>query len=112
MLAGLARAALAVLARDGARDGTGWRFAAGTADGQAFEISCDGPDLPATVPDRTVLPTEIPRQPGWRGSHRLVVAPPLIALDLCWTPGEPLRIMTFSRGDWEDALLALAAGTG
>ena len=47
--------------------------------------------------------------PNWRGTHRLVVAPPLVALDLCWTPGEPLRIMTFSRGDWEEELLAMAA---
>ncbi len=58
-----------------------------------------------------MLPNRIPGDPKWRGSHRLVVAPPLIALDLCWTPGEPLRIMTFSRGDWEDELLAMAGRT-
>ena len=112
MLTSLAGAALAILARDGERDGAGWRYAGETADGQAFAISCDGPDLPAAVPDETVLPSEIPGDPLWRGTHRLVVAPPLVALDLCWTPGEPLRIMTFSRGDWEDALLALAGGSG
>ena len=108
MLRALAEAALAVLARDGERDGPGWRFGTGTPDGQAFEIICQGPDLPATIPGETVLPTAIPKDPGWRGTYRLTVAPPLIAFDICWTPGEPLRIMTFSRGDWEDELLALA----
>lgn len=108
MLIALAEAALAALARHGERDATGWRFATRTGDGQAFEIRCDGPDLPATVPDETILPTAIPGDAGWRGTHRLTVAPPLVAFDICWTPGEPLRIMTFSRGDWEDELLALA----
>ena len=108
MLTALAEAALGVLARDGERDKAGWRFATETPDGQDFEIGCAGPDLPARIPAETILATEIPKDPGWRGSHRLTVAPPLIALDICWTPGAPLRIMTLSRGDWEDALLALA----
>ena len=108
MLTALAEAALAVLARHGERAAAGWRFETETRDGQAFEIACAGPDLPASIPAETVLPTEIPKDPGWRGSHRLTVAPPLVAFDICWTPGAPLRIMTFSRGDWEDALLALA----
>lgn len=108
MLTALAEAALSALARDGERDGAGWRHRSETGDGQAFDISCEGPDLPATIPADTVVPSEIPKDPDWRGTHRLTVAPPLIALDLCWTPGEPLRIMTFSRGDWEDELLAMA----
>ena len=111
MLTALAEAALAVLARDGEPDGAGWRYRTETGAGQAFDIGCDGPDLPAAIPAETVLPSVIPRDPKWRGTYRLVVAPPLVALDLCWTPGEPLRIMTFSRGDWEDALLAMA-GSG
>ena len=108
MLTALAEAALAVLARDGERDGAGWRFETRTPDGQAFGIGCEGPDLPASIPAETILPTAIPTDPGWRGAYRLTVAPPLVAFDICWTPGAPLRIMTFSRGDWEDALLALA----
>lgn len=109
MLTALAGAALRVLARNGDRSKTGWRFAGRTREGHAFEIRCDGPDLPSAIPAETVLPSEIPADPKWRGAYRLAVAPPLIALDLCWTPGEPLRIMTFSRGDWEDELLAAAA---
>ena len=108
MLTALAEAALAVLAREGERDGTGWRLGTETREGQAFEIRCDGPGLPATIPAETILSADIPKDPKWRGTHRLVVAPPLIAFDLCWTPDQPLRIMTFSRGDWEDELLALA----
>ncbi|MDE0436611.1 MAG: hypothetical protein OXH92_21655 [Bryobacterales bacterium] len=110
MLTALAGAALAVLAREGEPDGTGWRYRTETGDGRAFDIGCDGPDLPAAVPAETIVPSAIPQDPKWRGAYRLTVAPPLIALDLCWTPGEPLRIMTFSRGDWEDALLAMARG--
>ncbi len=114
MLAALAEAALGVLARDGATADRGggqpvWRFDTETGGGMAFEIRCSGPDLPATIPDETILAANIPKDPKWRGAYRLTVAPPLLALDICWTPGEPLRIMTFSRGDWEDELLALAA---
>ncbi len=108
MLAALAEAALAVLARDGEPGEAGWRMRTETQDGQPFEIRCDGPDLPSAVPAETILPSDIPKDPKWRGTHRLTVAPPLVAFDICWTPGAPLRIMTFSRGDWEGALLALA----
>ncbi len=97
-----------MLAREGERDGTGWRYRTQTREGQAFDISCDAPDLPSTIPHETILSADIPKDPNWRGTHRLIVAPPLIAFDICWTPGEPLRIMTFSRGDWEDELLAMA----
>ena len=55
-----------------------------------------------------VSPAEIPKQRPWVGAYRLVVAAPIIAFDIYWRGDEPLRIMTFSRGDWEDELLALA----
>jgi hypothetical protein len=55
-----------------------------------------------------VFPADIPKDPDWQGRYRLVVAPPLVALDISWTPGEPLRIMYFSRGDWEAQLMRLA----
>ena len=97
--------------RDGKSDQTSWLFHAGMPDGAAWEIRCTGPDLPRTVPSRTVAPADIAKDPGWRGLYRLVVAASLIVLDLCWRPDEPLRIMTFSRGDWEDALIAMAAGS-
>lgn len=112
----LAEAALAVLAHRGERtpmaDPAGhflWRFETQTPQGTRFEIRLHGPDLPVTIPAHTVFPADIPKDPRWRGTHRLVVAPPLIAFDLCWRPEEPLRIMTFSRGDWEDQLTELAS---
>ena len=115
-LKALAEAALTVLARDGARgedapsgDST-WRFDTETPEGMAFEIRCTGPDLPATVPDDTAFPADIPKDPKWKGTHRLIVAPPLVAFDICWRADEPLRIMTFSRGDWEAQLTDLAKG--
>lgn len=106
---------MAVLAQEGQRaDGEQaglavWRFLGRTPDGMKFEIRCTGPGLPSTVPGETISPADIPKDPQWRGSYRLVVEPPLIALDLCWRAGEPLRIMTFSRGDWEALLRDLAA---
>lgn len=110
----LAEAALRVLARDGTRvDGAEdsnrgtWRFDTQTPMGTRFEIHCTGPDLPAAVPAETVFPADIPKEPDWQGRYRLIVAPPLVAFDISWTPGEPLRIMYFSRGDWENQLMRL-----
>jgi hypothetical protein len=114
-LTALADAALRVLARQGTRvaDGPGtsrniWTFEARTPEGTKFEIRCAGPDLPDAIPAQTVFPADIPKDPDWQGRYRLIVAPPLVALDISWTPGEPLRIMYFSRGDWEDQLLRIA----
>lgn len=107
----LAEAALAVLAREGAHRNNGdiWEARVEGSDGLVLDISCRGPDLPATVPDRIAPPELIPTERPWTGTHRLVVTAPLIVFDLYWTPDQPLRIMTFSRGDWEAALLAVAA---
>lgn len=111
----LAVAALHVVARDGTRiaDGQGasrdvWSFKTMTPEGMKFEIRCAGPDLPDAIPAETVFPADIPKDPDWQGRYRLVVAPPLVALDISWNPGEPLRIMYFSRGDWEAQLMQLA----
>ncbi len=111
----LAEAALALAAQEGTVSDDGenpgdktWKVAMTTPKGVAFEVSCCGPDLPASVPSMTVSPAEIPKQRPWVGAYRLVVAAPIIAFDIYWRGDEPLRIMTFSRGDWEDELLALA----
>lgn len=69
-----------------------------------------GPDLPATIPAETIHPTEIPKDRVWVGAYRLTVAAPLVALDLSWSPDAPMRIFYFSRGDWESAVMGLAAG--
>ena len=111
----LAEAALRVLARAGERtEGENgesvWRFKHALPTGTKFEISLRGPELPATVPMFTAAPSEIPKDPKWRGDYRLMVAPPLVALDLAWQLEAPLRIFVFSRGDWEEFLLNLAAG--
>ena len=107
----MAESALAVLARLGERTDIGssgdavWQYRSSTPEGKTFEIRCSGPDLPATVPDETVLPADIPKDPKWRGIYRLVVVPPLVTLDIAWRPESPLRILTFSRGDWEKYLI-------
>jgi len=111
----LGEAALRVLARNGARavdeadsDCGTWRFETRTPNEMRFEIRCTGPDLPATLPAELAFPADIPKEPHWQGRYRLVVAPPLVVFDVSWTPGEPLRIMNFSRGEWEAQLLRLA----
>jgi hypothetical protein len=40
----------------------------------------------------------------WIATCRLKVHAPLIVLDLAWRGGNPLCIMTFSRGTWETGL--------
>ncbi len=112
----LAEAALALLARDGAPSEGGpnpgdktWKTTTTSAGGVVFEVSCSGPDLPAAVPDEAAHPADIPKQRPWLGSYRLVVAAPNVAFDIYWRADAPLRIMTFSRGDWEAGLLELAS---
>ena len=111
----LAETALAVLKRDGAKSEGGanpgdstWRLATSTPEGVAFDISCTGPDLPTAVPAETAHPTIIPAERQWTGVYRLAVGAPLVALDIYWREDAPLRIMSFSRGDWEDGLRVMA----
>lgn len=104
----LARAALAILARDAERSGDAWRVTRKGPDGVPIEISCTGPDLPRDVPEEVATPGLIAAGRPWAGACRLTVTAPLIVFDLSWTPGEPMRVMGFSRGDWERDLLALA----
>ena len=111
-LSQIAQAALAVLAENGARrvdiDGGRWQARLEGPGGIAFDILCTGPDLPATVPAAVAPPDLIVSQRPWVGANRMVVTAPLIVFDLAWNTDEPVRIMTFSRGDWEADLLALA----
>ncbi len=114
----LAAAALALLSEKGTSVAGGrlagdltWHFSAETPDGHAFEIRFTGSELPRSVASRTILPSDIPGNPHWQGTFHLAVAPPNIALELAWSPGEPLRILNFSRGDWENQLLEMAAAS-
>ena len=109
-LAALAEAALALLARDGGGSPEGgWAAEATGPDGVVLTLASTGPDLPSKVPDFTAHPSVIPFERPWVGDYRLTLRAPLIVLDLYWRADDSMRIMTFSRGDWEGALLALAA---
>jgi len=115
VLSELAYAALALIDRYGSSADCGpnpgdktWKLTKTSPDGVVFDVSCSGPDLPASVPDEVAQPADIPKQRPWNGTYRLVVAAPIIAFDVYWRTDAPLRIMTFSRGDWEQGLLALA----
>lgn len=90
----LAKAALAALERAGAHEAA--------VDGDVpIRIRLTGPDIPRDIPAEIASPERVARERPWTGIYRLIVSAPLIVLDLYWRPGEPLRIMTFSRGDWE-----------
>ena len=108
----LAAAALTVLARDGAKtangDGPAWHVRLETPDGLPFDIRFTGPDLPAAIAPSMILPSDIPKDPKWRETYHLSVAPPNVAFEMTWGPGDPLRILNFSRGDWEAQLLEMA----
>jgi hypothetical protein len=121
VLVALAEAALTRLADEGAASpggenagDTSWTIrtdAAGDAnnggnEGFPLDISCSGPDLPTGIPTEVAHPSVIPYERPWVATYRLKVHAPLIVLDLAWQEDVPLRIMTFSRGDWEEALLA------
>ena len=115
VLKDLANAALALIGRDGALADGGpnpgdktWNLTTILPGDVVFDVSCSGPDLPSAVPDEVAQPTDIPKQRPWAGTYRLVVAAPIVAFDIYWRTDAPLRIMTFSRGDWEKGLLALA----
>ena len=75
--------------------------------GAKAEIAWRGPrQLPDRLPDALAEYETVRLQPaGWSGAHRLVVRVPLVVLDLAWNADEPVRIMTFCRGDWERDLL-------
>jgi hypothetical protein len=103
----LAEAALRVLACEGHETEGEWRASVPLA-GMQLDIRLAGPDLPSRLPALIAPADLIARQRPWIGAYRLTVTAPLIVLDLYWNSDEPLRIMTFSRGDWEAALVTLA----
>ncbi len=104
----LAGMALAVLRRDGEKtDGT-FHATAQTGDGKPLELSLSGPDIPAAPPDRIAPPELVRDTMDWTATHTLKLRAPLTVFELAWRNGEPARIITFSRGDWEDALAELA----
>jgi hypothetical protein len=131
-LVALAEAALALLSRGGTASpggesagDTSWTLTAGGGNagnggngGNAggggnpgappLDLRCTGPDLPSSIPGEVAHPSVIPFERPWVATYRLTVHAPLIVLDLAWRESAPLRIMTFSRGDWEVDLVALA----
>lgn len=115
ILTEMGQAALSILARKGVKsDGSAnsndvtWRLETETPEGVKFDLSLSGPDLPDRLPDQSIHPTLIPKERPWTGEYRLTVRAPLTVYDIYWKTEEPLRIMTFSRGDWEAELTALA----
>jgi len=96
----LAHAALARL-----RDGDGKATLLAGANGVELDISYAGPAAPETVPEDIASYDMVTEQdPKWLGTHRLTIHAPLVVFDLMWNADEPLRILGYSRGEWERAL--------
>ncbi|MBT5051467.1 MAG: hypothetical protein HOM58_23430 [Rhodospirillaceae bacterium] len=109
----VSEAALSLLARDGDKtpaDGNKsiWILNTETLDGMPLSIRLTGPDLPAAIAENTILPDRIPMEPHWQETYHLLITAPLITMEIAWGPDDPLRILNFSRGDWESYLLKLA----
>jgi len=104
----LAEAALARLRREGSAceeaGSTAWQADIQGPQGEELRVLCRGPAFPA-VPAEMASPERIAAERPWLGAYRLTVATPLVVLDLCWSDGQPLRILTFSRGTWEQLFL-------
>ena len=84
-----------------------WSLVAQTRHGTDLAVACTGPDLPQSIPDETIRPSDVGNQIPWAGVYRLTIKAPIPVFDLYWKPGEPLRILQFSRGDWEQDLMDL-----
>lgn len=110
----LAEAALKVLAARGQEapheEGHIWSWSGAGSDGTRVDLSCTGPELPESCPDMVVHKSQVAEERPWKGRYRLVLTSGNIAFDIFWTPDQPVRFMTFSRGDWEDALMEVAGG--
>ena len=96
----IARAALAVLRRQGRRAAAGgWAYSA-----DRFNISLTGDDLPPDVTAAIADTRLVAASLGWRGAYTLKVSAPRTVFEITWSANEPVRIMVFSRGEWERAL--------
>lgn len=111
----LCEAALRVLAREGVRrNGAGpegetvFDYTGQCANGARLEIICRCATLPNDVPAETLRPMDVAANIKWRAHVRLIVRAPILAFDIAWREGEPLRIMTFSRGTWEADVRTMA----
>ena len=79
----------------------------------ALEILYAGPAAPYTVPTEMASYETVARQPpDWMGTHRLTLHAPLVVFDMMWSDDEPVRVLGFSRGEWERALDAYEKAIG
>lgn len=74
-------------------------------DDRTYRLSYTGPGGSTSLPEDIASYEFVSKQPAsWVGVHRLRVTSPSTVLDLMWNDGEPLRIMSYCRGDWEQSL--------
>ncbi|MBT7569283.1 MAG: 4Fe-4S dicluster domain-containing protein [Rhodospirillaceae bacterium] len=71
-------------------------------------IRLQGPDIPATVPMDLATPDDVATSVDFQAQYTLTIDAPRRVLELTWSAGEALRILCFSRGDWEQELAILS----
>lgn len=103
----LAEAALARLEREGSActeaGSIRWEADIAGPQGEPLRLLYRGPAL-ANLPAEIATPDRIAAERPWQGTYRLTVTMPLVVLDLSWSDNQPLRVLTFSRGEWERSL--------
>lgn len=104
-----AHAALGVLRAAGRVADGAVRATVTPASGHPLSIAYRGPAPPDGVPEAVAgYQLVLEQGAGWTGAHRLRIEAPLPVFDLLWNDDEPVRILYFSRGDWEGDLLEAA----
>ncbi len=84
-----------------------------TAGGQTFEsdefsVRLIGPDAPDQVADTLAGPKDMSADVNVVADYTLQVDAPRRVMELTWSADDMLRILVFSRGGWEQALLTAA----
>jgi ferredoxin len=74
--------------------------------GADLDIIYKGSAAPRSIPIDIASHAMVAEQaPGWVGTHRLSIHAPLVVFDLMWNDNEPIRVLGYSRGEWERALV-------
>lgn len=74
--------------------------------GECLTLDYRGPSIPDALPDEIATADMVTAQPaGWQATHILSIRAPLMVFAVAWNDGEPVRILVYSRGDWEQVLV-------
>ena len=91
---------------DRLRDVQGNSVAVSAPGGENLTLDYRGPSIPDALPGEIATADMVTAQrPEWQATHILSIHSPLVVFELAWNDGEPVRILVYSRGDWEQILV-------